>query len=93
VPKMDATQGVTPVQDRQVLQEALQAIQGYYDFERRKQEEWFEVDDREMAAYHRGQLRGLRLALELLESKLKLVEARPQVADKVVSAPSGFSCS
>ncbi|HEU4792944.1 MAG TPA: hypothetical protein VFS96_04735 [Nitrolancea sp.] len=56
---MGAVQEVTPVQYRQVLQEALQAIKGYYDFERRKQEEWFEVEDREMEAYHRGKIRGL----------------------------------
>ena len=79
MPTMGAVPDDIPVQDRQVLQEALQAIQGYYDFERRKQEEWFEVEDREMAAYHRGQMRGLRLARELLETKLQLAEARSQV--------------
>ena len=77
---MGVVQEATPVPDRQVLQEALQAIQGYYDFERRKQEEWFEVEDREMAAYHRGQMRGLRVARELLETKLKLAEVGPQAA-------------
>jgi hypothetical protein len=50
---MGAVPDVTPVPYRQVLQEALQSIQGYYDFERRKQQEWFEV---EMAAYHFGQM-------------------------------------
>ena len=80
---MGAVPDGTPVQDWQVLQEALQAIQGYYDFERRKQEEWFEVEDREMAAYHRGQMRGLRLARELLETKLQLAEARSQAAAQV----------
>jgi hypothetical protein len=61
---MGAVQEVTPVQYQRVIQEALQGLKGYYDFECRKQEEWFEVEDREMAAYHRGQMRGLRVATE-----------------------------
>ena len=80
MPTMGAVQEVTPVQYRQVLEEALQGLKGYYDFEYRKQEEWFEVEDREMAAYHRGQMRGLRVARELLETKLKLAEVGPQAA-------------
>ena len=88
---MGAAQGATPVQYRQVVQEALQAIKGYYDFERRKQEEWFEVEDREMAAYHRGQMRGLRLAREMLETKLKLAEAGPQSEDDAASDQIAFS--
>ena len=55
------------------------------------QEEWFEVEDREMAAYHRGQMRGLRVARELLETKLKLVEVGPQADDVAASARSGLS--
>lgn len=88
---MGAVQEVTPVQYRQVLQEALQAIKGYYDFERRKQEEWFEVEDREMEAYHRGQMRGLCMAQQILETKLKLAEAGPQAAAETASAPFEFS--
>jgi hypothetical protein len=88
---MGAVQEATPVQYRQVLEEALQGLKGYYDFECRKQEEWFEVEDRELAAYHRGQMRGLRVARELLETKLKLVEVGPQADDVVASARSGFS--
>ena len=78
---MGAVPDDIPVQDWQVLQEALQAIQGYYDFERRKQEEWFEVEDRDMAAYHRGQMRGLRLAQQMLETKLAQAEAGLAASD------------
>ncbi len=78
---MRAAHEVTPVQYRQVLKESLQAIKDYYDFEHRKQEEWFEVEDRDMAAYHRGQMRGLRLAQQMLETKLAQAEAGLAASD------------
>lgn len=53
----------------------LRKIQQEYHDEQRRVEDWFEVEDREMHAYHRGKSRGLLFCIQALETNLKLVGA------------------
>ncbi len=53
------------------MRQALASLRGWHAYERTKREEWIEVEDREMAAYHRGYERGLERGIAVLESTLK----------------------
>ncbi|CCF83045.1 hypothetical protein [Nitrolancea hollandica] len=55
----------------QAMRQALASLRGWHAYERIKREEWIEVEDREMAAYHRGYERGLERGIAVLESALK----------------------
>lgn len=55
-------------QCRWAMLEALGKIKGHYDFELAKAREWYECDDRELEAYHRGKARGLLFAIENIEA-------------------------
>lgn len=55
----------------------LRKVQREYQDEQRRVEDWFEVEDREMHAYHRGKSRGLLFCIQALETNLKLVGALP----------------
>lgn len=74
---------VNPVEldsDTDILNAALgilRKIQHEYQEEQRRVEDWFEVEDREMHAYHRGKSRGLLFCIQALETNLKLVGAIP----------------
>jgi hypothetical protein len=56
---------------------ALREIQREYQDEERPVEDWFEVEDKEMHAYHRRKSRGLLFCIHALETSLKLVGALP----------------
>ncbi|CCF84607.1 hypothetical protein [Nitrolancea hollandica] len=56
---------------REVLQHALVELHQWEAYEHAKEEEWFEVDDPEMYAYHRGYERGVERSLSILENALK----------------------
>lgn len=53
----------------------LREIQREFQDEQRRMEDWFEVEDKEMQAYHRGKTRGLLYCIETLEANLKLAGA------------------
>lgn len=57
-----------PVQYRWAMLEALGKIKGHYHFELAKAREWYESQDRELEAYHRGKARGLLFAIETIEA-------------------------
>ena len=50
------------------IQQALDSLRSWLAYERSKREEWFEVEDREMYAYHRGYERGLERGIAALEA-------------------------
>jgi hypothetical protein len=54
----------------QAMRQALASLRGWLAYERSKREEWFEVEDREMYAYHRGYERGLERGIAVLEAAL-----------------------
>lgn len=56
---------------REALQHALVELHEWESYEHAKEEEWFEVDDPEMYAYHRGYERGVERSLSILEAALK----------------------
>ncbi len=71
---------VEPGTDTDMLNAALGVlakIRREYQEEQRRVEDWFEVEDREMHAYHRGKTRGLLFCIQALETNLKLVGALP----------------
>ncbi len=53
------------------VRQVLASLRGWHGYERSKREEWIEVEDREMAAYHRGYERGLERGIAVLEAALK----------------------
>lgn len=55
----------------QAVRQALDSLRGWLAYERSKREEWFEVEDREMYAYHRGYERGLERGIAVLEAALQ----------------------
>lgn len=75
-----------PVQHRWAMLEALGKIKGHYHFELAKAREWYESQDRELEAYHRGKARGLLFAIEAIEAtEADLREAGvPLLEDDVV---------
>ncbi|CCF83553.1 hypothetical protein [Nitrolancea hollandica] len=71
---------VEPGTETEMLDAALGVlakIRREYQEEERRVEDWFEVEDREMHAYHRGKTRGLLFCIQALETNLKLVGALP----------------
>jgi hypothetical protein len=67
-----------PAECRSTMLEALGKIKGHYHFELAKAREWYECQDRELEAYHRGKARGLLFAIETIEaveSDLKTADA------------------
>ena len=50
--------------------QVLDSLRGWLIYERSKREEWFEGDDREMYAYHRGYERGLERGIAAIEGML-----------------------
>ncbi len=75
---------------REVLQQALEELHQWESYEHAKEEEWFEVDDREMYAYHRGYERGVERCLTILEAALKAVgcEQTEQEPDQPAENPT-----
>lgn len=55
----------------QSLQEVLDSLRGWLAHERSQREAWFEVEDQEMYAYHRGYERGLERGIVAIEKVLK----------------------
>jgi hypothetical protein len=55
---------------REALEQALRQLRELYAYEQAKRDEWFEIEDREMYAYHRGYERGVERSLATLESAL-----------------------
>lgn len=51
--------------------QARESLRGWLAYERSKRDEWFEVEDPEMYAYHRGYERGLERSIAVLEAALK----------------------
>ncbi len=78
-----------PAECRQAMLEALNTIKGHYRFELGKAQEWYQVQERELEAYHRGKARGLLFAIETVEAmegKLRLAESMPMEEDEVPKA-------
>lgn len=87
---MIQTEVSNPVQYRWAMLEALEKIKGHYQFELAKAVEWFESQDRELEAYHRGKARGLLFAIETIEAtEVDLREAgvSPLEDDVVLTPP------
>lgn len=74
---MVQTVASSPAECRGAMLEALGKIKGHYHFELAKAREWYECQDRELEAYHRGKARGLLFAIETIEA----VEADLKMAD------------
>jgi hypothetical protein len=68
-------QALTDLRHKLAVEQALDSLRGWLAYERAKQEEWFEVDDREMSAYHRGYERGLERGIAALEGLLHAADA------------------
>lgn len=83
---MAQTEVSTPAQYRWAMLEALGKLKGHYHFELAKAREWYECQDRELEAYHRGKARGLLFAIETIEAtEADLREAGvPLLEDDVV---------
>ncbi len=75
---------------REVLQQALEELHQWESYEHAKEEEWFEVEDREMYAYHRGYERGVERCLSILEAALKATggEEAPEKPSKPAETPT-----
>ncbi len=63
-------QALNELRRKVAIQQALDSLRSWLAYERSKREEWFEVEDREMYAYHRGYERGLERGIATLEAAL-----------------------
>lgn len=75
---------------REVLRQALEELHQWETYEHAKEEEWFEVEDREMYAYHRGYERGVERCLLILEAALKAAggEEAPETSGQPAENPA-----
>ena len=75
---------------REALQQALVELNQWETYEHAREEEWFEVDDPEMYAYHRGYERGVERSLSILEAALKAAEDEEaqKKSGRMTEAPS-----
>ncbi|HEU4793448.1 MAG TPA: hypothetical protein VFS96_07305 [Nitrolancea sp.] len=63
-------QALNELRRKVAIQQALDSLRRWLSYARSKREEWFEVEDREMYAYHRGYERGLERGIAAIEAAL-----------------------
>ncbi len=63
-------QALNELRRKMAIQQSLDSLRSWLAYERSKREEWFEVEDREMYAYHRGYERGLERGIAAIEAAL-----------------------
>jgi hypothetical protein len=58
------------------FQQVLEQLRSWRAYEQVKWEEWFEVEDAEMIAYHRGYERGLERSITIIEAVLEAADTK-----------------
>ncbi len=64
-------QAMQELRGKVAVEQALDSLRGWLAYERSKREEWFEAEDPEMYAYHRGCARGLERGIAAVETVLR----------------------
>ena len=58
------------------FQQVLEQLRRWRAYEQVKREEWFEIEDVEMIAYHRGYERGLERSITIIEAVLEAADTK-----------------